>query len=301
LTGAGEANAAGYWAGRAWVARGDTARAHARWREVIARSPDSYYATAAARRLDLYRLPAGVRDSSRSAPRPAALDSAARRIALLQEIGLDQEAGWELDALAAARGGPDTLLAVAATLVGLDEPARGARVARAALAAGADSAAALHLLFPVAAPDVLVHQARERGVDPALAAALIRQESGFDPDAVSAAGARGLMQVMPAVGAAIARRLHYPIWDPVLLFQPDVNLELGLAHLQRLLAQFPRPEQLLAAYNAGGSKVRQWEGRHGTADPEVFIERIPFAETRDYVRIVLRDREVYRWVLAGRA
>jgi soluble lytic murein transglycosylase len=102
------------------------------------------------------------------------------------------------------------------------------------------------------------------------------------------------MQVMPAVGQRIARALGYPFWDPVLLYQPDVNVQLGTAHLAGILGQYPAPEYALADYNAGGSRVRRWRAKPGTRDPELFVERIPYAETRDYVRIVLRNRELYR-------
>jgi soluble lytic murein transglycosylase len=124
---------------------------------------------------------------------------------------------------------------------------------------------------------------------------LIRQESGFDPAARSAADARGLMQVMPSLGATFAAREQITGWDPVLLYQPDLNVHFGLAHLAEVLRRYDRVEHALAAYNAGGTPVRGWLELTGTrADPEVFIERIPYVETRDYVRIVLRNREIYR-------
>jgi soluble lytic murein transglycosylase len=101
------------------------------------------------------------------------------------------------------------------------------------------------------------------------------------------------MQVMPAIGKAIARSLRYPYWNPDLLYEPDVNLELGINHLRSMLAGRD-PIRALAAYNAGDGRVARWSKKPGAADPEVFIERIPFAETRDYVRIVLRNRDLYR-------
>ena len=79
-----------------------------------------------------------------------------------------------------------------------------------------------------------------------------------------------------------------------LLFDPDVSLELGTAHLRAALSATSNLPRALAAYNAGGSRVRRWARRTGASDPELFIERIPFVETRDYVRIVLRNIELYR-------
>jgi soluble lytic murein transglycosylase len=79
-----------------------------------------------------------------------------------------------------------------------------------------------------------------------------------------------------------------------LLFDADANLELGVAHLAASLRQYDDLPRVLAAYNAGGSRVTRWASKAGTSDPEVFTERISFTETRDYVRIVQRNAELYR-------
>jgi len=289
-----EALAAGYWAGRAWAAVGDSARARARWREVATRDPVSYYAMTSARRLGARPwAPAAAADPL---PRSSEVDSAMARAALLERLGMDTEARYEYDRLErdATLSGARTLATAAAFRDrGMTSP--GIRLAGRALAAGGPRSAAVYrLLYPVAREDVLRAESAARKLDLALVAALIRQESNFTARATSAAGARGLMQVMPAVGQRIARALGYPFWDPVLLYQPDVNVQLGTAHLAGILGQYPAPEYALADYNAGGSRVRRWRAKPGTRDPELFVERIPYAETRDYVRIVLRNRELYR-------
>ena len=133
---------------------------------------------------------------------------------------------------------------------------------------------------------------------PALVAALIRQESLFDPGATSSAGARGLMQVMPDLGKKVARSLGYEGWDPVLLYQGDANLEIGTVHLKELLEAQGNVVEVLAAYNAGGHRVVRWKTRLGAEDPELLAERIPFVETRDYVRIIQRNRALYRALYA---
>jgi soluble lytic murein transglycosylase len=139
-----------------------------------------------------------------------------------------------------------------------------------------------------------VEESRRNNLDPALVAGLIRQESSFNPKAVSAAGARGLMQLLPSVGAAIATQRGYPIWNPALLLDPDVSLELGTAHLATSLPRGAPVVRALAAYNAGGSRLARWIRRPGSDDPELFAEWIPYDETRDYVRIVQRNAEIYR-------
>ena len=103
------------------------------------------------------------------------------------------------------------------------------------------------------------------------------------------------MQVVPSLGASLARAEGIRDWDPVLLYQPEVNLHFGLLHLADALRRFPHIEPALASYNAGSRPANQWLALPGAAaDPEVYIERIQYVETRDYVRRVLRNLAVYR-------
>jgi soluble lytic murein transglycosylase len=99
---------------------------------------------------------------------------------------------------------------------------------------------------------------------------------------------------MPELGERLARALDYPVWNPVLLYQPDVSIQLGAVHLRELFSQYQQRAHILAAYNAGISRVERWSKRIGVDDPEVFAERISFVETRDYVRIIQRNEEIYR-------
>jgi soluble lytic murein transglycosylase len=128
---------------------------------------------------------------------------------------------------------------------------------------------------------------------------VIRQESSFNPGATSPAGARGLAQVMPEVGERLAKELKYPVWDPVLLYQPDVSIQLGAFHLHELVGRYDQRARILAAYNAGSPRVERWSKRIGVDDPEVFAEQISFVETRDYVRVIQRNEDIYR-ALYGR-
>lgn len=293
-----EALAASYWAGRAWAAAADSTRARERWSDLMARNPASYYAGLSERRLGLPTWhPTGVPDSFAAAPDA---DSALARAALLTRLGLADEARREYEQVARdADGSIDRLLHVADGLRAAGLAAQGIRLARRAVARGAPPDTRVYrLYYPVTHADALLAEAAARGLEPGFVAALIRQESLFDPGATSSAGARGLMQVMPDLGSAVARTEGYPEWDPVLLWQPDVSLAIGTRHLSDLVAQYGEPARVLAAYNAGVSRVERWVAKAGMDDPEVFAERIPFVETRDYVRIVQRNRDLYR-VLYG--
>ncbi len=296
--GGDEGTAALYWAGRAWAEAGDSARARERWAQVMARDPVSYYAGLSERRLSAATWsPPAAADSFAPAP---AQDSAMARAALLRRLGLADEARAEYAQVARdADTSVSTLLSAAGAFRDAGLAAQGIHLARSAAARGASADARLYrLLYPVVHADALVTEARMHGLEPGFVAALIRQESLFDPGATSAAGARGLMQVMPDLGARVARSRGFPQWDPVLLWQPDVSLVVGTLHLAELAARYTDPVRILAAYNAGVSRVDRWAGKNGMEDPEVFAERIPFVETRDYVRIVQRNRDLYR-VLYG--
>ncbi|WP_439577372.1 transglycosylase SLT domain-containing protein [Elioraea sp.] len=136
-------------------------------------------------------------------------------------------------------------------------------------------------------------------VEPALALALMRQESNFETNAVSPAGARGLMQLMPATARGMARELGEPSLA-TRLFEPFANMRLGTAYLAKRLDDFDRAVPLaLAAYNAGAHRVRQWlntngDPRVGETDPIDWIELIPFNETRNYVMRVIESQTIYQ-------
>jgi soluble lytic murein transglycosylase len=290
-----DAIAAKYWAARAAERSGKRAEAERRWREIITASPLSYYAQLSARRL---RTPGWTPPpGGDAAPHVASVDSALARVAALDRLGMDVESRFELDALGdRADAAPTDAPAIASALARSGQPSRALRVALKALdrAGGTPSRALYHAAYPMVDGDALVEESKRNSLDPALVAGLIRQESSFNPRAVSAAGARGLMQLMPSVGASIARGRGYPLWNPALLFDPDVSLELGTAHLASSLKAGTPTARALAAYNAGGSRVARWSQRPGTDDPELFAEWIPFTETRDYVRIVQRNADIYR-------
>jgi Soluble lytic murein transglycosylase and related regulatory proteins (some contain LysM/invasin domains) len=288
-----EALAATYWSGRAWDAAGSDATARERWQEVVDRQPMSYYGFAAAKRLGSR----GWSPVGNAAPPPhvPAVDSAIARIALLERLGMDVEARFEYDALDdAASESPRRLAATAQALTHRGQSARAIRLAQKLVDGGHADVQTYRLLFPLFDRDELAHDAKANELDPVLVAGLIRQESAFYPRALSVAGARGLMQVLPSVGEEVSRALTYPVWYPSLLFDPDANLQLGTAHLASVVKQHGSIPRVLAAYNAGGSRVTRWVTKAGMDDPELFAERIPFAETRDYVRIVQRNVEVYR-------
>jgi soluble lytic murein transglycosylase len=294
-----EALAARYWAARAYDRLGRRDDARQRWTELQRAAPLSYYGVMSARRLGAsgWSPPAGA-DSSTHV---AWVDSVTARVRTLRLLGMDVEARFEIDALA-KRGEELTAdaPAIAEAVSSLGEPARALRLAgRIIDRGGAVPRATYRVAYPVLHADALVESAKRAGLDPALVAGLIRQESTWNPAAVSPVGARGLMQIMPSVGAQLASGRGYPLWNPALLFEPDVSLQLGTSHLaSSMRTGTESPARALAAYNAGQSRVTRWSRRPGADDPELFTEWIPYVESRDYVRVVQRNAAVYR-VLYG--
>jgi soluble lytic murein transglycosylase len=151
------------------------------------------------------------------------------------------------------------------------------------------------MLFPLPYKKDLVSSAEERKLDPYLIAGLIRQESEFNPQALSRAKAYGLTQVRPATGRLFARKAGVPRFTTRTLYQPAANLKIGTSILRSMLDQHDGSiEQTLAAYNAGPNRVVEWRTWANFREPAEFVESIPFTETRDYVQAVLRNAEMYR-------
>ena len=149
--------------------------------------------------------------------------------------------------------------------------------------------------FPLAFWETIQRIAREKSIDPYLVLALIRQESVFDPKALSPASAYGLMQLLSSTAATTAARLGLPSPGAPGLYDPETNLTLGIHHLKELLQRYgDNPVKAIAAYNAGQAAVARWEKQIVAEDEDEFIEQIPYRETRVYVKLVLRNYRVYR-------
>jgi soluble lytic murein transglycosylase len=150
-------------------------------------------------------------------------------------------------------------------------------------------------LFPKPYWTELKRSSEANGLDPYLVASLIRQESEFNPNAVSRANAVGLMQLLPKTGKAVAKQVKLKRYNASQLYTPAVNMELGTHYFRGMVDKFGGSfEYALAAYNAGSDRVEDWLGQGKYRDPEEFVESIPFTETREYVQAILRNANVYK-------
>ena len=296
--GAPQRMSARFWLGKLALLSGDSTGARASWLALAREDSIGYYGLRARREVSLPPL----RFAAAPAPAPSAsIVAALGRVDTLLLAGLDTAAQAEVRTIL-ARAPQQDLDALLAWSDGLARRGFGPAAVRfgwqAALKAPNDPRV-LRAIFPWPNRRAVEGEAAEFGVDPLLLVAIVRQESVFDAEALSPAGARGLAQLLPGTAALTARGLDvtfYPEWITV----PDLNLHLGAAHLQELLQRFPgRVDAAVAAYNAGTAPVIRWLARPGADDPDQFIEAIPYQETRGYVRSVLRNRELYRALYAS--
>ncbi len=152
-----------------------------------------------------------------------------------------------------------------------------------------------HILFPEPYWTTIKAESAKNGLDPYLVASLIRQESEFNPSAVSYANAWGLMQLLPSVGKSLAREEGIAHFQTFMLLDPETNIRLGTRYLKQMLDKFGGvPEYALAAYNAGDSRVADWQAAGPYSGMDEFVESIPFTQTREYVQAILRNIEIYR-------
>jgi soluble lytic murein transglycosylase len=283
---------AAYWAGRAAEAGGKLEIAR-QWYEVAATHVTSFYGQLAAA-----KLPVEGRPKIPAEPNPSETDQQAfgqmelvRLVRMMAAMGLSDEIDPFVRQLA-----QEANTAVGWTLVA--DIARDHKrqdlaiyVAKKALRDGV-------VLSRLGYPDLLLPMTETP--DPAFVKAVVRQESAFDPKAISHAGARGLMQLMPATASRVARRLSIPYSRARLTRDPQYNVTIGRAYLLQLLEEYDgSPILALSAYNAGPARVARWLKSFGDPNRSVedavdWIESIPFYETRNYVQRVLENFTVYR-------
>ncbi len=313
-----KANAALYFLGRIAESRDAAAEAADWYRAIAARYPNSYYAILARARLKTIQTtgasdPPAVATFLEKLPKPSLPPSMdfepnsltkvrIERASLLADAGLNQDAERELKYGASHDGQPQIaaleLASLASSGAAVDQAIRYIKhyvPGYLNMPLSAAPAKFWELAFPLPYRAALEQYSSEHALDPYLVAALIRQESEFNPRAVSASKALGLTQVVPSTGKYLSRRAGVVRYRTTLLFQPEVNLKIGTYYLRLLLDSLQgSPEAALASYNAGRSRAELWLSWHAYKEPAEFVETIPFSQTRDYVEIVLHNADIYR-------
>jgi soluble lytic murein transglycosylase len=286
-----------YWAARAREEAGDREGAAALYRTVRQSQRDSYYALLSSQRLNVPFWPLPM------SPLPAADAAADRRVAgwmrgidVLRTAGFHDAASGEVDRVVGAAGRDRaTLYALAEALVERGYSQRALRIGLSLQGSTPPDQRLLRILYAFPYRTLITEEARDRGFDPFIASALIRQESMFEARITSPAGARGLMQIMPATGRSLAEAAGVTPWDAELLYHPEINVHLGTRYVAQHLGNYDGSlPSVFSAYNAGYHRVDWWRNFEEARDIELFTERIPFRETRDYVKILTRNYAVYK-------
>lgn len=299
----------------------DPAGARAYYDEIVREYPNYYYTVLARDRVKeiaagpespkVNEFLRGIDFPQRSRTLNFAPNATARtrieRARLLASAGLDDWAVMELRYGAQNEDQPQVLAvelaAITTKTAGPDQAMRYIkRYAGSYLFLPVESAPAefWKFAFPLPYRSDLERYAKQNGLDPFLVAALIRQESEFNPKAVSRANARGLTQILPVTGRELSRKLKVKTYATASLFVPAVNLQLGTFYLKSIVDNLGgRWEAALAAYNAGPSRAKAWSSWGEFREPAEFIETVPFAETRNYIQTVLRNADTYRRIYAS--
>lgn len=285
-----------YWRGRVRH-ESEPEKAKADWRAAIARDPFGYYALLSAARLGEKPAAGTCRGKHAFAGDPPQVS---RLAALLLETGFRDQAARELATRVDRRSDSalqwSGFLAAAGQFrllldVGL------ARSAGASFPIMAKARPALEASYPLAFPGAL--ETLPASVDPCFVLSLMRRESRYDPDAVSAAQAHGLLQLLPSTAAQAAAELGLPAPRPVELFDPALNVRLAGRYVQRLTERFGHPLLAAAAYNAGPTAVSRWLKDSEGVELDEWVERIPYRETRHYVKAVAGAWNAYGLIWAG--
>jgi soluble lytic murein transglycosylase len=291
-----------YWAGRARAEMGDSTAAAALYRTVRQRERDSYYALRASERLGVPFWPLPMDASPGDSPAAA---QRVRRwmqgIDLLRDAGFPDEASAEADRIVANAGSDrSTLYALAEALAERGYAQRAIRLGLRLQGRGDPDRRLLRILFPFPYRTLITEEARARGLDPFTVAALIRQESMFEARVTSPAGARGLMQIMPATARTLSAAAGIEDWNSELLFHPEINVHLGTHYMAQHMESYDGSlPSVFSAYNAGSHRVAWWSEFPEYGNDELFTERIPYAETRGYVRILTRNQALYEGLYGG--
>jgi soluble lytic murein transglycosylase len=307
---AGETVSALYWRGRLYETQDrDPALAAANYRTIVRVYQHYFYAELARARLTTLRAtqPASEAELDRfqPLPEPHLVDTFPEdsphlaKARLLANAGLNEYIAQEIKA------DPDSsswsALAEAQIYSSYGETFRAVRALKRALPnASSASIASIPLaywriLFPEEWWDTIKAESAKNNLDPYLVASLIRQESEFNPSAISYKDAYGLMQLLPSVGRKLAHEEGIEHFQTFQLLDPVMNIRLGTRYLRQTLDRFGGvQEYALAAYDAGDNRVVDWQAAGPYSGLDEFVESIPFTETREYVEAILRNEETYR-------
>ncbi len=289
------ASNARYWKARTLEKQGMRDQAMAEYTALAALTPPTYHTYLAQKKTGKSPLYANVNpESTTLSPAAAARKQKAE---FLIQLGMPEDARLEIEKMEAVANTQEEFVAVSLLYSKVDDYYNSIKVAQDIGLPQANS-----LSFPRGYKDIVAPFAKKYGVDEYLVYSVIREESRFQKDVVSPADAVGLMQLIPPTARTVASQIGINGFTTEMLTIPRINIEMGIFYLKQVLDEFGGDVELaLASYNAGPHRAASWKTRFYGLDKDEFIEEIPFRETRNYIRRILRSYGAYKAIYGNTA
>ncbi len=282
------ASNAKYWRARTLEKQGLHDEAHVQYRELAGSTTPTYHTYMAQKKSGYSPTYSNINPESIALGTKA--NKRKERAQMLIALGMPEEAQLEIVAMENEARTKEEFVIVSLLYSQVDDYYQSIKVAQ-----GLGLPQANRLSYPRGYQKFVGPYAKKYGVDELLVYSIIREESRFQKDAVSPADARGLMQLIPPTARTVARQIGINGFSVAMLTIPRINIEMGIFYFKQVLDQFDGDVELaLASYNAGPHRAADWKVRFYGLEKDEFIEEVPFRETRNYIRRILRSYGAYK-------
>ncbi len=284
-----------YWKARTLEKQGNTQEANAVYRDLAMSSTPTYHSYMAQKKTGI--APNYPRARPELLSTSSATSTRKQKADLLIQLGMLEDANVEIEKMQEEAQTTDDNLTVSLLYAQVDDFYNSIKIAQGIGLPNANS-----LSFPKGYQDIVSTYARQYGVDELLVYSVIREESRFQKEVRSPANAVGLMQLIPPTARAVARQIGMSNFSTEMLTIPKVNIQMGIFYLKQVMDEFGGDVELaLASYNAGPHRAAKWKARFYGLPKDEFIEEIPFRETRNYIRRILRSYGAYKAIYGANA
>lgn len=289
------ASNAKYWKARTLEKQGKHDEAHMQYRELAGSTTPTYH-TYLAQKKSGY-TPTFTNISPESVTLGPKATQRKNKAQMLINLGMPEEAQLEIVAMEDEANTKEELVIVSLLYSEVDDYYQSIKVAQ-----GLGLPQANRLSYPKGFKEFVGPYSKKYGVDELLVYSIIREESRFQKDVVSPADAVGLMQLIPPTARTVARQIGINGFSTAMLTIPRINIEMGIFYFKQVLDKFNGDVELaLASYNAGPHRAADWKTRFYGLEKDEFIEEVPFRETRNYIRRILRSYGAYKAIYGGTA
>ena len=289
------ASNAKYWKARTLEKQGKRDEAHVQYRELAGSTTPTYH-TYLAQKKSGY-TPTFTNINPESTVLSSQANARKEKAQMLIALGMPEEAQFEIVAMEDEANTKEEFVIVSLLYSQVDDYNQSIKIAQ-----GLGLPQANRLSYPKGFQEFVAPYAKKYGVDELLVYSIIREESRFQKDVVSPADAVGLMQLIPPTARAVARQIGINGFTTAMLTIPRINIEMGIFYFKQVLDQFNGDIELaMASYNAGPRRAADWKVRFYGLEKDEFIEEVPFRETRNYIRRILRSYGAYKAIYGNSA